>query len=736
MEALNENPHKIYIKSNTVTVMRFLFFLSGILLVLVAGLCIFVVFGRDDTNNYHWYADGQFYYTLDDGAVTIVKSVDPDATQCVIPASVNYGGKNYPVTTIGVNAFTNHRTLTAVTLPDSVTKIAGDAKKQKGAFSGCTALNTVQLGQGVAHIEAYAFKNCVALQSIQFPASVQFVQNGAFQGCLALETIELNGNGILGDKCFADCLNVTTLKLADDVRLTDDTRRVLADLTALTDFVVTAANSTYQVQGGCLLTKTTTDNDTLVLGGRGANVPTGVTQIMDWAWGKRAADKMYVPSTVTAVGANSFNNELIFTNVLSKPVGWLTTVPVYTNAYLVTFVAEGNKTATAYVYRNPQGEFVEPDYNDLFADVDSATPFLEWSEILPGIECKAIYQSTDKADTDSIDALKEALTDAEVYLYDADVRLRLTFDCWENFKMLYDHAAMVDTETAYQYVVDDAVQKLQTATKQIDSALSGTGDQQILESTNWYVGLQNLISDIYQLDLSDLAESTDDHLIDDISELVSSAEFLVAHYLNIDNETGNLVLRNLRDKFESLEVDVEGQLRTAITACEALNRSNYTADSWQNLQDCLAYARQITAHNLSISSVRRALENARADLREVTLTDNLIRINTWVSICQDLDIKDYQASEYDQLFVNLHLIIANADDLVTNAKINSTLSALQNDYQSLVVIDNTAVYNNSTGILNKNSLPYFITAVILFTGAVMAGAAAGTMKHQLRQSQE
>lgn len=744
MEVMNESPHKIYIKSNTVTVMRFLFFLSVVLMVLVAGLCIFVVFGGDDTNNYHWHEDGLFYYTLDDGAVTIVKHIDDGATEYTIPSSVNYGGKNYPVTTVGENAFTNHRALTSVTIPDSVTKIMGNAKNQKGAFSGCTALTTVDLGQGVANIGTYAFKNCVALKSIQLPASVQFVQDGAFQSCLALETIELNGNGIFGADCFANCLNITTLKLADDVRLTDGTRQVLAGLTALTNFEVAKSNSFYQEQNNCLLQKSAVDYDTVVLGGRGASVSDNVTQILDWAWGTRAAAKMYVPSTVAKVGKNSFNSELIFTNAEEKPNGWLTAVPVFTKARPVTFIAagEGNEK-TEYIYCDANNEWVYPEYDDLFADVESATPFVEWDKLLSGITCEAIYRSTAIADPDSIEDqsikdLGDALSDAETYLNDADVRLKLTIDCWENFKTLYYHAVAIDTSNAYKYVIDDATQALKDVTEQIEAALDGTGDQKLLESTDWWVGLQNLVEAVNQLDLTDLDKSINRNMISEIDEMVSDAEFLVSHRDSINEETGNLVWRELRDKFESLTVDAstDGRLGTEIATCEKLNRADYTADSWENLQKYLADARQVTAHNLSISAVRRALENARADLREITLAENLVRLTTWVSVCQDLAIKDYKADEYDRLFIKVHLIMADAGDLVTNTKVNATITDLQNAYHDLVAVKNTAIYDNSTGILNKNSLPYFIVAVILFTGAVVAGAAAGAMKHQLRQSQE
>ena len=134
MEERYERPHTIYIRSNTATVMRLLFFLSVVLLVLVVGICAFVIFGRESTDDYYWDEAGQFYYTIDHGKVTIFQYVDYEATTYTIPASVTNGSKSYPVTTVGNHAFTNHRNLTTVKIPDSVTKIMGDAENKKGAF--------------------------------------------------------------------------------------------------------------------------------------------------------------------------------------------------------------------------------------------------------------------------------------------------------------------------------------------------------------------------------------------------------------------------------------------------------------------------------------------------------------------------------------------------------------------------------------------------------------------------
>ena len=440
MEDQSNRPRRTYIASNTATVVHFLWFMTALLLVFVVGVCCFVIFGRDDAQRHHWDEQGKFFYTLNNDQAEIVKFADTDAETYSVPNCVNYGGKIYPVRVIGEKAFAYLSNLKSVVIPDTVIEIKGDGDTQTGAFTGCLALTSVDLGQGVARIGKYAFKNCLALTAIDLPASVQFVEDGAFQGCLALTSIKLNSNGYLGTGCFADCLNVITLELASNVQFSESARQVLAlaDLTHLTTFVINENHPVYRVQntghGECLLATTSTEYDTVVLGGIGAEVPTGVKQIGDWAWGKRAQDNLYVPSSVEKVGANSFQCASICTDANIKPVEWLTIIPVYTKAQFITFVAQGNVQAQAYIYHDMNDRVVYPDYDDLFGDVVVETPFVEWGEI-SGTTCPAVYRSNQYAT--SLTTLTSTLNSAETYLHDVEMSLKFTVEFWENFKSLW-----------------------------------------------------------------------------------------------------------------------------------------------------------------------------------------------------------------------------------------------------------------------------------------------------------
>ena len=72
----------------------------------------------------------------------------------VIPASVTYSGKTYPVTSIGYEAFYGCSGLTSVSIGSSVTSI------EVGAFSGCSGLTSVTIPNSVTSIGKWAFYGC------------------------------------------------------------------------------------------------------------------------------------------------------------------------------------------------------------------------------------------------------------------------------------------------------------------------------------------------------------------------------------------------------------------------------------------------------------------------------------------------------------------------------------------------------------------------------------------------
>ena len=111
---------------------------------------------------------GLWYYYDENNVETIQTNVEygdnPYSGNVIIPDSVTYDGTTYPVKAIGDNAFSNCSELTSVTIGNSVTEIG------YSAFYGCTSLTGVTIPNSVTHIGDYAFQGCSALDTLNFNA--------------------------------------------------------------------------------------------------------------------------------------------------------------------------------------------------------------------------------------------------------------------------------------------------------------------------------------------------------------------------------------------------------------------------------------------------------------------------------------------------------------------------------------------------------------------------------------
>ena len=136
------------------------------------------------------------FETLSDTEVVLVKA-NKKIINANITSSVTYRGTTYRVTKIGGEAFRHCKSLTSVTIPNSVTLIG------ERAFSGCSSLTSITIPNSVISIGGYAFEVCTGLTSITIPNRVRSIGKGAFRGCFGLTSVTI-GNSVtsIGSSAF------------------------------------------------------------------------------------------------------------------------------------------------------------------------------------------------------------------------------------------------------------------------------------------------------------------------------------------------------------------------------------------------------------------------------------------------------------------------------------------------------------------------------------------------------
>ncbi|NLL94628.1 MAG: leucine-rich repeat protein, partial [Thermoplasmatales archaeon] len=175
------------------------------------------------------------YYLLDD-EITVREWISGRFVD--IPSKISVGGTEYPVTTIGCNAFKDSQAVN-VRIPASVDAIQtrafyGSSMMEQlswasggsatviadEAFRNCSRLrsNTETIPDTVRFIGFEAYRNCGMFRSIVLPGSVTDVREGAFYNCPLLASVTLGeGADAIPDRCFAYCNVLDGVILPDNV---------------------------------------------------------------------------------------------------------------------------------------------------------------------------------------------------------------------------------------------------------------------------------------------------------------------------------------------------------------------------------------------------------------------------------------------------------------------------------------------------------------------------------------
>ncbi len=232
-------------------------------------------------------------YTVSNGEASLgggssSSTAVPKSTTGTITIPSTLGG--YPVTSIGLYAFSYCSGLAIVTIPNSVTNIG------EWAFYYCSGLTSVTIPDGTMSIGASAFCGCSGLLSVTIGNNVTSIGMGAFAGCSGLTSVTIPDSVTnIEEGVFYDCSGLTSVTIPDSV--TNIAREAFFQCNGLKsvtigDNVTSIGNSAFR---GCS-------------GLTSVMIPDSVTSIKDYAFRDCSGlTSVTIPDSVTSLSTTAFD---------------------------------------------------------------------------------------------------------------------------------------------------------------------------------------------------------------------------------------------------------------------------------------------------------------------------------------------------------------------------------------------------------------------------------------------
>ena len=259
----------------------------------------------------------------------VTKNPNTYSGDVVIPPSVTYNGQPYSVTSIDNYAFSNCSGLTSVTIGNNVTSIG------ERAFSGCSGLTSVTIGNNVTSVGNSAFDGCYGLASVTIGNSVESIGYSAFFGCSGLTSVTIpNSVTSIGESAFFGCMSLTSVTIPNSV--TSIGNFAFSGCSGLTS--ITIPNSVTSIGGeafrGCSgLTSVTIGNNVESIGGSAfsgctglasVTIPNSVTSIGNEAFsGCSGLTSVTIPNSVTSIGGYAFSGSGLLSVTIPSSVAYI-----------------------------------------------------------------------------------------------------------------------------------------------------------------------------------------------------------------------------------------------------------------------------------------------------------------------------------------------------------------------------------------------------------------------------
>ena len=270
--------------------------------------------------------DNEIWYTTTDG-----RTISFDAYLLVSNSYNNGRGVlkfRVRVTSIGERAFKSCKSLTSITIPNSVTSIG------ECAFSLCSSLKSINIPNSVTEIGWGAFANCNNLTNVTISASISNISRSTFFRCSSLKNVIIPNSVTSIDECafslcsslssitipdsitkiewsaFYGCISLTSITIPDSV--TTIGANAFAGCSSLKSFNGKFASS----DGRCLIK----DRELIAFAPEGLTsytIPNSVTKIEHSTFsGCHHLTSITIPHSVTWIGGRAFNGCSSLTSII------------------------------------------------------------------------------------------------------------------------------------------------------------------------------------------------------------------------------------------------------------------------------------------------------------------------------------------------------------------------------------------------------------------------------------
>ncbi|MCD8286189.1 MAG: leucine-rich repeat domain-containing protein, partial [Clostridia bacterium] len=273
----------------------------------------------------------------------------------VIPSVItDESGNEYTVTSLEQGAFENLRSVTSVTLPNSVTSYG------KYSFSSCL-IPKVVLSENAPVIPAHCFHSALYLGSIDLPDCVTVLGDTAFTNCTRLTNVKFPKYlESMGKRCFSGCTSLTSAELPEGLETIGENafyKCTALEKVSLPSTLTSLGESAFN---GCTSL-------------RSVEIPESITALSNQLifYGCTSLETVVLPSTLTSITYSVFGGCTALKSVTCKAL----TPPELAENFSSIFPMSGIEDCVLYVPLGCVEAYEQSEWADYFSIIEEMAYF-------------------------------------------------------------------------------------------------------------------------------------------------------------------------------------------------------------------------------------------------------------------------------------------------------------------------------------------------------------------------